>query len=185
MEDQVAGQPAPEASASAPAPAAIDIDKIKADLKADWQKDMDGRVGGFQTVINRLTEENAKLKRAQLPDDERTELDNSEQSDRVAELERQLALMQLATQYPDEAKVYQQLLKAETPLEQVEILKALRTPPAAPEAESEVAEVDKNNPAQSVGEIIGRMPDGTPLTGENAIEYLKKLGPTAMNDLGR
>lgn len=185
MEDQVAGQPAPAASASAPAPAAIDIDKIKAELKVELQKDMDARVGGFQTVINRLTEENKTLKRQQLPDDERLELDTQDQTDRVAELERKLALMQLAVQFPDEAAVYQALLDADTALEQVQILKALRTPPATPEVEAQVAEVDRNNPAQTTGEVIGRMPDGTPLTGDAAIEYLKQFGPTAYGDLTR
>jgi hypothetical protein len=185
VDEPVAGQPAPEASASAPAPAAFDIDKFKADLKAELQKDMDGRVGGFQTVINRLTEENNQLKRAQLPDDERMELDDQDRQDRIADLERQIALMQLAQQYPEIAPAYQQLLDAETPEDQVAILASLRaaSQPASPEAEDQVAEVDRNNPVQTIGEIVGKLPNGAGLTGDIADEILKRFGKTATSEL--
>lgn len=181
MDDPVAGQPAPEASASAPAPAAIDIDKIKAEILEAARKETDSRVGGFQTVINRLQQENEQLRRAQLPEEERMELDSQDNDDRVAELERQLALMKLAQEFPDVAPVYQSLLDAETPEEQVAILVAgLRssTAQATPEAETQVAEIDKNNPAQTVGQIVGRMPDGTPLTGDAAWDWLRQQGST-------
>jgi len=185
-EDQPAESAAPEASASAPAPQSPDFEKIKAEILAAATAEMDARVGGFQTVINRLTEENRQLKTAGLSEDEREQLAQDEKDQRIVELERQVALNEVVQKYPDVAEVYQKLLNAKSEEEQAKILLEMVKPaaPAEPDAEPP-SDVDKNNPAQTTGEIIGRLPDGTPLTGDTAWEYLKRLGPTPMGEQTR
>jgi hypothetical protein len=179
MADELpAGQPEPEASASAPAGVNPDIEKIKADLKAELQAEMDKRVGGFQTVINQQRDELAQLKNATLSEEERDELVQDEKDNRIAELESQIAVAAVAAKYPAIGDVYLKLLNAQSEEEQAQILLNMVQAPAAPPVEPEApAAVDSNNPAQTVGDIIGRLPDGTPLTGDTAWEMLRKMGP--------
>ena len=175
--------PAGQAEASAPAPAPTpDIETIKAELRKEWDAEMNARVGGFQTVINQLTEENRQLKTSGLSEDELEQLANEEKDKRIAELETQVKLAEIHQQYPQVAEVYTKLLNATTEEQQAQILLSLVQPaaPAEPAAPAAPSDVDKNNPALTVGQIVAQMPDGTPITGDAAVEALKQLGPTPL-----
>lgn len=179
-----------QAEASAPAPAAApDIEKIKADLRQEMAAEMDTRIAGFQTVINRLTEENRGLKTATLSEDEREQLMVQERDEYIAELEAQLKLTQLSQPsdgfdsrvYSLAYQAYTNLLNASTEEEQMSVLLSLVQPaaPTAPDA-PEPSDVDKNNPSLSVGQIVAQLPGGGPIDGDQALEALKQLGPTPL-----
>jgi hypothetical protein len=171
-----------QAEASAPAPAQPpDTEAIKAELRSELTAEFDTRVAGFQTVINQKDEEIRQLKTASLSEEEREQLAESEKDRRIADLEEQVALAKVAKENPQIGEVFQQLAKAESYEEQAAILLKLATPAPPPEPEPAApSDVDMNNPNPTVGEIAGRMPDGTPITGESAWEALKRLGPTPL-----
>lgn len=178
MDEPLASQPeGTEASASAPASPTVDLEQVRTELRAEF----DARIGGFQTVINKLTEENRQLKTSTLSDEEREQLALKEAEDYIEQLERKVALGELASQYPAEvAKAYQQLLDARDGNEQVQFLASLMQP-KAPEPEAQIADVDRNNPAPTVGQAVARLPDGTPMDGATADEWLKRLGPNPVS----
>jgi hypothetical protein len=179
--DQLADQTPPVASASAPAPAGLDIEKIKADVLAAAKVEMDNRVAGFQRAIGEKDQEIERLKRAQLPEDERNDLENQDAQARIDAAEQRAAIAELALADPEVGALWKSIVEAESSDDQLDILRTLIKPaaPEVPEAEPVVAEVDRNNPAQTVGDIVGRLPDGTPLTGDTAWDMLRRMGPGA------
>lgn len=169
-----------EASAEETPPAASPDDPLAA-LRAEMTAEFDKRIAGFQTVINKQTEELRELKDASLSDEEREQLVKSESEEYTDKLERELAMAKFVARYPDVAPVYQQLLDAETPDEQAAILKSLAQPKAPEVPATAPADVDPNNPAPTFGTITGRLADGTPISGDTAWEMLRKMGPGAVS----
>ena len=174
MAEEVTSQA--DASAAPQPPAASPGDPLAAQI-AEMQAEFEKRIAGFQTVINKQSEEIRELKTASMSEEEREQLTESESKRYIEELERKAALAEFRASHPDIYPVYDRLLKAETPEEQAIILKELVQPKAPEVPTPQPADIDLNNPAASSEPVAGRMPDGTPISGETAWDILKRMGP--------
>ena len=183
-EDQLAGL-LDDADASAPAaPVApsVDIEKIKAELSADF----DARISGFQSkvvaprdeMIAALRAELDELKNAGLSEEERAQLDDQRKDREIEDLRAQLELKELGASYGEELPFYQRLISAASAEDQLKVLRELRTPvapsttaddkPVVPEA----SDINPNRPMRSnLGSII-RLADGTQMSDEIADRVL-------------
>ncbi len=148
MPDPLAGQADPEAPAQdAPATDEPDIEAVTARYEE--------RIRGFQKLLSKRDEDHEKaladvmrkveeLQDATLSDDERAKVRSKRESDELARLRAENALLRLGATKPKAVDFFQKLTSAKTAEEQIDILDALLTP-AKPE-EEESAKVDANNP---------------------------------------
>lgn len=184
------GSPAPETPASeTPAPVASpDIEKLRADLSAEFEKKMQDRVTGFQRLLSEREQELRELKTAGLSEEEREQLARQESEDRVAALERENELLKLSRVYPEEAPLFEQLLAAPTAKDQLEFLRKLKadlkaaSTPAAPANEAEepdIPDVISTNPMRPPEQGV-LLPNGTLMTEDLADRLLGAAGKGAL-----
>jgi len=157
-DEAVAGQE-PEGEAPAETPPAPEANDIEARLT---QK-VDERIKGFQRLLDEkeralatARQEANDLRMSGMSDDEKAEMEWDTLQEQVSKLQAENALLQLASEYPEEMPVFRNLLTASTPKEQLEAIRALRATVAASaapktqenptEGEPEIPEVDPNNP---------------------------------------
>jgi hypothetical protein len=149
-----------------------EIDKIVAGVTEKYEE----RIKGFQRLIAERDQKEAdlatqleELKSADLPVEERVQLREQKLQRKVEELQAKLELEALTKDFPDEMPLYQKLVSATRPDEQLAILRELRSaatpaPAAAPSSadeDSEEPEVDLNNPIRRV--LEGTTFDGVPV----------------------
>lgn len=107
----------------------LDFDKFKQDILGAVTSSFDERFSGFQKMLakrdSRL-DELAKMidqaNRAEMSDEQRLALEDQEKDAQIARLQMQLELRELEREFPSVAPVFDRILKAETPREQLEIL---------------------------------------------------------------
>jgi hypothetical protein len=191
--DDLAGQGEGEsASAETPAAPAIDIEALKAQLKAELSSEYDSRISGLQTALNKkdaeakaARERARELEMSGMTQDEKDALEWEQTNERIAALSRENALLKLQSEYPDLVPIYQQMIEATDVKAQLELLanykKALTTPPTqtpAPEPELAIPGVDPNNPP-SLPPLptadAPMSPYGQPWTKELADRVLKSV----------
>lgn len=163
-------------------PSSLDVDKLRADIRAEVEASFEERLKGFQTALNRKDEEIRGLSLASMTDEERENITDQETREYIERLEKEVELAKLANQYPQVYPVYKQLLEAETPEQQAQILASLASPPPAPEPEVEVPAVDLNNPAPAPITGSSQRTEAA-VDGTAAWDYLKRLGDRPMSEL--
>lgn len=173
MSDPLAGLFDDDASAQAPAVTAADIEKIKLELKAEFEE----RAKGFQRLVserdNQLAAYRAELeelKTASLSDEEREQLEDQKKDQLIRELQGKLELTELGKTYGDELPFYERLIGAGTAKEQLEVLRELRAANAQAQSqepattEVDIPDTDPNRPMRSffTNDTV-LLPDGTPM----------------------
>lgn len=165
----------PEGDAPATTPAtpanpesgAMDFEKFKTEFLNEINKTIDTRFSGFQSIIDRrdknveskwkaYDETLKELKSRTLSDEEREQLEQRAEAEEFAALKAENELLKLGKEYePEIVDTFTKLLQAETPRDQLEIMKAFRTgttsePPTPPANQPTPAtpsgNVDPNNP---------------------------------------
>lgn len=196
MEDQLAGQPEGGASASAPAAPGIDIEAIKAQMRAE----MDERVRGLQRVvgskddlISALRSENSQLKTAGLSEEEREQLEIEQVREENRQLQSRLALEELAAEYGTEVPFFRRLLASDNAEDQLKVMReyAQSRQPKAPDPKGsdpaaddlDVPDVDLNKGPRRTSSAQGTaaqyLPDGTLMTEELADRLLSSVSRQA------
>lgn len=174
-----------EPQAPAPQPAALSPE-IEALIAQRVQALTDTRVSGLQSLYDKkLAEQDRKYQaemdrlRKGIPDfvDDEPDPVDSEMARKVAELERQNAILRARQQYGKGAPAYERLIALESAEEQIAFLEELQAaqatpaptpPPAPPTDDVEVPDVDPNRPPIR---DMGWAP-GSPMTDEVAARIL-------------
>ena len=181
MPDPLAGTAQVDVSASAPVAPETEIEKI---ITAR----IDERIKGFQKLVSAREEEASALRReleetrlAGLPEDERETLLEQKKDRRIQELEAQIELNRLATDYGDEVPFFQSLLGAESAEDQLKVLRAYAdvrlakanpSPAIVVKDEIVVPEVDLNRPLRPTRMGGQQLPDGSFMTEADADRIL-------------
>jgi hypothetical protein len=154
------------------------------DPVAALRAEMETRIGGLQTALNRAAEraqqaesERDELKNAGLSDDEKAQLVVQKAEKRIRDLEARLELASLAKEYGEDMPFYQRLLDAKTAKDQLEVIRELRAAASAAGGSPSVVvpPVDANRPAPS-GDSGITLPDGTQMTDAIADRILRSVG---------
>jgi hypothetical protein len=178
------------ASAETPAAPPVDIETLKAQVKAELAADYDKRISGLQTALNRKDEEAKRaiekareLERSGMSQDEIDAQEWQSLQDQNAALARKVQILELSGQYGDLVPLYQQMLEAPDVKTQLELLASLRkqqaqaeaptqTPP--PETEPDIPDIDPNNPSTPLPQG-SFMANGQVMTDEAATSILSRL----------
>ncbi len=149
-----------------PEQGSLDFEKFKTELMGEVTKALDTRFSGFQSIIDKRDTESKKqwkayqetlneLKSRTLSDEEREQLEAKAGSQELEALRMENELLKMKDEYgPEIVSTFERLLSAETPRDQLEIMKAFRSPneqPQQPATQPESpatpsAPVDPNNP---------------------------------------
>jgi hypothetical protein len=168
------------ASAEAPGPTQADIDKVKAELSAEFEK----RLTGFQRLVSKKDEaleaamrEIEELKTAGLSEDEREQLQVTKMREENQRLQAQNELLRLGGEYGDVMPYFERLLAGSSAKEQLEVmrefasLKAQAQGEPDPDPDPEIPDIDLNRPMrQPVQGVV--LPDGTVMNDELADRIL-------------
>ena len=193
MTDELAGLVEETAPAEETPPAAPEVD-IETRFQ-QMESQLNERIKGFQRVVAEkdqalaaARQEAKELRMSQMSQEEKDAAEWEDVQRENAELKTQLGLLQLGTEYPKELPIFQQIVQAATPKDQLELIRQLvnaqtaqasaSTPPQEPPAEGEPAipPVDPNNAprrplnAPNVGTF-----NGVPITEQWADEVLARL----------
>lgn len=156
-----------EAVAPPVAPAVPDIESRFQQLEASFKAEMDTRVKGFQKALSQKDKDIKALRESQMSEAEVAEYRRQEEGTEVERLQAENALLKLAASYPDEVPLFQQILEAPGPEEQLKLIREFRkgqaaaassTQQPATEPEVETPPVDFNNP------LAPYMPNGANVT---------------------
>lgn len=168
-----------------PAPQAptVDVEKLKADLAAEFEAKMNERISGlqssYQAQINERDAQLRELKTASLSEEEREQLALKERDEELERLRTQLWLAEQSQNKPKAAEVYRKILEAENDDDVIALLDGLTAAPATtapPEEEAQVPDVDPNNPSiHSTNSELVTLPDGRQITAEFAEKFLQDL----------
>lgn len=158
---------APSAPVTAPAP---EIERLRTEYE--------DRIKGFQRLVSERDSALADLQRKvadieldRLPEDDRAKALARRAEEEVARLRSENELLRLRSEFPDEVPAFEKLLKAATPKEQLEVLRALaRREAAQPSTTPEPPPVDPNNPMRQWSDET--LVDGQPMTDELANRIL-------------
>lgn len=179
MPDPLADQLGGDASGTPPVETAVDIEKIKADIAAEFDerfKGMQRLIAERETALKARDEELEELKIAGLTEEEREQFTESKKDRELKDLRMQLDLRDLEKVYGAEMPAYQKLLKAQSAEEQLETIREYAkslapTAPASTAGDPDIPEVDLNRPARQPLEGL-TLPDGTVMTDALADQIL-------------
>lgn len=136
------------------------------------KKELDGRFSGFQSSVDKkfgsLASMLEELKTANLTPEEQEQLETRKESDRIASLERENALLKLRKQYPEEVDFLENFFGAESLEAQIATLAEFRKVKAEPPAPVDDDEDEEEEP--------------TPVEGNNARRRAKPTVGDAMTD---
>ena len=152
-----------EPAANAGGVGSLDLDKFKNDILGAVTSSFDERFKGFQKImakrdsqIDELARKIEEANRSDMTDEQRTALEDQEKDAQIARLQMQLELRELEREFPSVAPVFDRILKAETPREQLEILNEAFAPrqeqpeqTPEPTAQGGNSSVDPNAPADT------------------------------------
>lgn len=150
----------PEAANSTPS---LDLDKFREELLGSLNSSFDERFKGFQKTLSKRDEKITQLEqrvleanRADLTEGERTALDVQEKDEQIARLQMALELKELASEFPAVAPVFSDILEADSPRAQMEILARVLSPKEQVVAQEQLSSqaqepsvVDQNNPPET------------------------------------
>jgi hypothetical protein len=159
--DQTQGEPA------------FDPQQFKADLAAE----MDTRIKGFQRLVSKKDEEilNLRAGLSDLSEEERDEqLVSSAQ--RIADLESQLLTQKYGQERPDDYRVLQRLLAADSDEQMLDLIREIRAA-GQPEPADLVADVDANRPFDMDRQSGGGLPGKGGMTDELSMDLLRRFSP--------
>lgn len=155
-------------------------------VPAEGIEKSEDRIKGFQRLLSsrdvELKETRAALTQMQsaieemklgsMSEEERASFKAQKETEELVALRQKLAIYELASEYPEEVPVYRKLLDAKDAIEQLRILRELRSPvPVKAEAEPVPDEIEPNNPRRTQkGEVLE---DGSVMTDELAERMLK------------
>jgi hypothetical protein len=192
MADQNDGVPAGQENVDQPAEAApspLSAEQIS-QLVADA---LDSRIGGLQSSMDKnIAAVRKEFKQASMSEDELEDAREQELQDQVQQVTRERDALRAAQKYPEVFPIYEALLNAQTPEDQLQAIdKALKsaagsqpTPetPAQP-AEEPTPAVDANAPAPT--QVGGVAASSGQMTSEKASRILDALQGTWNEALGR
>jgi len=192
MADQNDGVPA-EQEQSQPAeaaPSSLTAEQISQIVASA----LDQRISGLQSVQDKsIAALRKELRQAQMSEDELENAREQELQEELAQARRERDALKAAQKYPEVYPIYESMLSAATPEEQLQAIdKALKAAagssspapetPAQPAEESPTPSIDANAPAPTqVGGIAGT----GPMTSEKANRILDALQGTWNDALGR
>jgi hypothetical protein len=151
------------------------------------KSDVDERVKGFQRLLAKEQAEKQALERklaefeetqrlATMSEDERSQYSSRKMREELEELRARVALNDLASDYPDELPLFQQLLKLSkggTAQDQLDAIRKWRTPAKKQEAVPDDTDVDPNNPPRTpIDEDAQVLEDGSRMTARRAASIL-------------
>lgn len=188
MDDLAGLTPDPATPAvTPPAAPVVDIEERFKQMEATFET----RIKGFQTSLNEkdraLKTKDAELREAleaSMSEDERRQNRTAERDAEIEELRQQNTLLMLAREYPEEVPLFEEILKATDPKEQLELIRKLRAVQAAAPAQDPAAEpdpdvppVDPNNPRRVADYGDGQTFNGQPMTDDWARKILEAGRP--------
>lgn len=154
---------------------------------------LDSRIGGLQSSMDKnIAAVRKEFARSQMSEDELENAREAELEEELKQARRERDALRAAQQYPEVFPIYEAMLNAQTPEEQLQAIdKALKsaagsqpTPetPAQP-AEEPTPPIDANAPAPT--EVGGLAANAGQMTGEKANRILDALQGTWNEALGR
>lgn len=136
---------------------------------------MDQRVSGLMSSFDkRMDTVQRQVREATMTPNELEEEQEQAESDRLAELERENAILRAGAELPAAVKVYQELNAKETGKEQLEFLQQLIDASAA--AQSQPASGDEETEEEATAPVDPNPPSALDLTDEAAGGILDSIG---------
>jgi Skp family chaperone for outer membrane proteins len=178
-----------------PATPAVDIEVKIAEVRQQLSSEFEDRIKGFQRLVSdkekeakRLQDELKEARMSGMTQDEKEALEWEQMQQENAQLKARMALLELQRDYPDEVPLFEQMLAASSPKDQLEMLRKLRsaqanpaapaTPPTTPADGGVAPPVDPNNPRSALPVATPGSPsvNGVPMTDELASQIFQQWG---------